>query len=133
MADKNETADEPEKKGHRKQRSIHKRRGLEFNNPGMFSDNTFETARKKNSVDGNERSGSQMSDMFDSANIVDVHPGDMVQIKNPESNSEMPEIGMVHYVETEGTIVGIELEGPVGKADGTRDGHRYFKTPPNCA
>jgi dynactin complex subunit len=98
----------------------------------MFSDNTFESTRKQNADTPNERSASQMSDMFDSANIVEVHPGDMVQIKS-SADDDTPEIGMVHYVQTEGTLVGVELEGPIGKADGTRDGHRYFRTPPNCA
>jgi len=114
------------KRGHRKQNSIHRRRGLELNAPGMLTQD-FDAGNRKASTDA----GQSVNNMFEE-NIsgLDLYPGALVELKGFDS------VGMVHCIvgeEKKAHVIGVELEGPNGNSDGIFDGIRRFTCPQNCA
>jgi len=128
-------AEEPHKrKTHRKQNSIHRRRGLELNNPGAFADDlNIDLANA--ALGGSERKASEVTELFNPAEKQKplFYPGDMVEVINSEQVGRV-DVAMIHWVSEERDLLGVEYEGPVGKTDGANDqGQRFMRTPDRCA
>jgi len=116
---------ESNKRGHRKQSSIHRRRGLELNAPGMLTTD-FDAGKRKHST--GDTGNHQINNMFEeNVSGLDLYPGALVELKGYDS------VGMVHVILGEIEVIGIELEGPNGNSDGIHEGIRRFTCPQNCA
>merc|ERR1719499_737318 len=121
------------KKKHRKLNSIHKRRGVEINNPaGYVDDFNFDPKKAVHNTEGHSREDmlevSEIQDLFDpqQPEQVQLFPGDMIEVQ------DRPGVAMIHYVN--GNVIGIELDGPTGKSDGVDNtGTRQMRVPPRCA
>jgi len=126
----------PPKKTHRKQNSIHRRRGLELNNPGAFADD-FSIDVQNAALGGSGRKASEVTDLFNPTDKqhVMLYPGDMVEVAyDSEDSGERIDVAMIHWVSPEKDLIGVEFEGPVGKTDGANDeGQRFMRTPGRCA
>lgn len=123
------------KKTHRKQNSIHKRRGLELNNPGAFADD-FSIDVRDAALGGTGRKASEVTDLFNPTEKQQVmlYPGDMVEVAMSSHLEERIDVAMIHWISPEGDLIGVEFEGPVGKTDGANDqGQRFMRTPGRCA
>lgn len=101
-------------KSHKKRDSFHRRRALELSNAGAMAD-----------IDKHEVHSSMSSTPFD--RNTDLWVGNMVKIKNYK------DIGKVMWMDENGEMIGIELEGASGTGDGTYLNARRFLSPPNCA
>jgi len=127
----------PPKKTHRKQNSIHRRRGLELNNPGAFAED-FSLDVANAALGGSGRKASEVTDLFNPADKqhVMLYPGDMVEVayESEDAAGERIDVAMIHWVSPEKNLIGVEFEGPVGKTDGANDeGQRFMRTPGRCA
>lgn len=123
------------KKTHRKQNSIHRRRGLELNNPGAFADD-FNIDVQNAALGGSTRKASEVKDLFNPSEEqhVMLYPGDMVEVAYDSQQGERIDVAMIHWVSEDRKLLGVEFEGPVGKTDGANDeGQRFMRTPGRCA
>lgn len=59
--------------------------------------------------------------------MADIHPGQVVALKDGQQ-ATVRYIGTTHFAD--GVWVGVELEGPTGKNDGTVMGESYFDCKP---
>jgi len=129
-------AEEPQhkRKTHRKTNSIHRRRGLELNNPGAFADDlNIDLANA--ALGGSERKASEVTELFNPAEKQKplFYPGDMIEVENSEQEGRV-DVAMIHWVSEGRDLLGVEYEGPVGKTDGANDqGQRFMRTPDRCA
>lgn len=116
------------RKRHRKLNSIHKRRGVELNNPGGYADN-FDIDVTKAAIEGHGRKVSEVAELFQphEPQQVQYFPGDMIEI------DDIPGVAMIHYIKDD--RLGVELEGPTGHTDGVDDddGQRKMRVPSRCA
>jgi len=126
--------EQPKRKTHRKQNSIHRRRGLELNTPGAFADDlNIDLANA--ALGGSGRKASEVTELFNPAEKAKqlFYPGDMVEVENSEQEGRT-DVAMVHWVSESRDLLGVEYEGPVGKTDGANDqGQRFMRTPDRCA
>jgi len=126
---------EHKKSKHRKQNSIHRRRGLELNNPSAFAED-FSLNVADAALGGSGRKASEVTDLFNPTDKqhVRLYPGDMVEVAYAGDNGERIDVAMIHWVSPEKDLIGVEFEGPVGKTDGANDeGQRFMRTPGRCA
>jgi len=126
--------EQPKRKTHRKQNSIHRRRGLELNTPGAFADDlNIDLANA--ALGGSERKASEVTELFNPAEKQKplFYPGDMIEVENSEQEGRV-DVAMIHWVSEGRDLLGVEYEGPVGKTDGANDqGQRFMRTPDRCA
>jgi len=126
--------EQPKRKTHRKQNSIHRRRGLELNTPGAFADDlNIDLANA--ALGGSERKASEVTELFNPAEKQEplFYPGDMIEVENSEQEGRV-DVAMIHWVSESRDLLGVEYEGPVGKTDGANDqGQRFMRTPDRCA
>jgi len=110
---------------HRKQNSIHKRRGVvELSNPNMVAENYSEW-QKSNPASSNDFMSAFPEDGTQIQTLSNIFPGTFIELTGKLG------IGMIHVIIN--NLLGVELEGPIGDCDGIHNNQRYFMTPPNCA
>lgn len=132
MADSNT---KEKKTKHRKQSSIHRRRGLELNNPSAFADD-FSLNVADAALAGTDRKASEVTDLFNPTDKqhVMLYPGDMVEVAYAGDAGERIDVAMIHWISENKELIGVEFEGPIGKTDGANDeGQRFMRTPGRCA